>query len=141
MMGRNASRPWSSPTSELALDTSCPVCISSWRAKSSRCSCVVDGVAQVVLDVEADPAAQYRLTWAATKRNDGRQGEDAEPGRERRVVGDNHLVDDLPLDRGNAGRDGASHQGRAEGERHIPPMRPQPREQSPDPARGPISRS
>ena len=37
MIGRKASRPWRRATSELARETSCPVCSSSWRAKSRRC--------------------------------------------------------------------------------------------------------
>ena len=38
MIGMNCNRPWISPTSDDERDTSWPVCIWSWPAKSRRWS-------------------------------------------------------------------------------------------------------
>ena len=54
--------------------------------------------AQVVLDVEADPAAHEAADEGGGEAGDAGQQQDDEPGRERRGAGDDAVVDDRLLD-------------------------------------------
>jgi hypothetical protein len=95
---------------------------------------VVDGVAQVVLDIEADPAPPVAAHVGTGQRADGEHDQHAEPGREGRVVRQDHVVDDLALDDRGRDRYGAAEEGRSERQEHVATAGADPWGQPPDPA-------
>src|SRR3954471_7785625 len=131
MMGRNESSPWMRATSELARETSWPVCISSWRggAQPSAAPVVagevktlqplVDRGAQVVLDVEGDPATEESPEVGGGEADQSGHDENDEPGCQRAVVMEDDVVDDDLLDRGRQRRDALPDDGNAEGEEDV----------------------
>ena len=113
MIGKKLSSPWTRVESELARATSWPVGIRSRLSKSMRLQVVVHGVAQVVLDLEGDPAAAVAAQVGEAE--GGRREHDAaatSQGHSGEVCVEDDAVDDLPLDQRHDGlADAAEHGG------------------------------
>ena len=96
---------------------------------------VEDGVAQVELDVQADPTAPVAADVGGGERSHRGGRQDEQPRPQRGTVGLDDVVDNFPFDGRNGRGDPAAHQGRPEGQDHVAPMGTQPRQEPPDPAR------
>ena len=80
-IGRNCRKPWISATSDDARLTSWPVCISSWRAKSSRWSWRKIAVRRSCCTSSAMRPPRKRRKYAKTNVNDAHHDHQREPRR------------------------------------------------------------
>ncbi len=94
---------------------------------------VVDGIAEVVLDVEADPAAHVTADVGGSEGDGGGHDHDPQPRPQGVAVVEDDIVDDDLLHRGYHGVESAPHQGGGERQSDLAPVGGQPRQQATDP--------
>ncbi len=95
---------------------------------------LVHRVSQVVLDVQRDPAPSVAPEVCGCEGHHAEADEQRQPRGQWRAVVQDDVVDDLTLDQRHDGLSGAAHEGAAEGDLEIVPVRHEVRPQAPHPA-------
>ncbi len=99
-----------------------------------RLQVVVHVVAQVVLDGQGDPAAEVAAGEGEAEGRRGQDEQDRQPAPETAGPGQDHLVDDVPLDQRDQQLAGAAGDGGREGQQDVPAVPQEVPEQPAEPA-------
>ena len=134
IIGMNIRSPWTSVVSELARATSWPVGIRSRRGEVHPLEVGLHLVAQVVLDLQRDPAAAVAAQVGGEEGARGDHDQGDQPGQQRFAPFDDHAVDDLALEQRRARLAGGTEDGGGEGDGDVAPVAEDVAEEAAQPA-------